>query len=98
MILNAKISSTMLGPEDHGIPSFSVTCDQGGTVQGFGGYDLRHPAHQTLIFELLSAVGVRTWEDLPGTFVRIDRKDGRIKRIGHIVEDTWLDMDKRISD
>ena len=96
--INAKITGTTLGKEDHGIPSFMIHLDFGGSGQGFGGYDLRHSGHQTLIFEIMDAVGVSKWEDLPGSYCRVIRRDGLIKAIGHIVEDTWVDMDEREKD
>ncbi len=94
-MINAKIVSTMLGLEDHGIPSFMILLEWGGAGQGFGGYDLRHPPYQLLIFDIMKALNVDKWEDLPGLFVRIVHRNGLIKKIGHIVDDTWVDMDDR---
>lgn len=101
-VTNAKISSTMLGIEDHGIMTFSMMMDMGGTGQGFGGYSLDgragevgHSKSIQCIRKILETVGVMKWEDLNGKLVRI-RKDsewnGPIKAIGHIIDDKWFDL------
>src|SRR5213594_3604403 len=75
-----RIERTMLGTEDHGIFTFMIQLDFGGTGQGFGGYALDQPKgraqnykgrHGTAfgmeaIIKLLDAVGVESWEDLKG--------------------------------
>ena len=83
----AKITSTMLGNEDHGI----MTCylyldleDSGGI--GYGGYGMdkpvKYPDGQFIRREgaafgmecirlILETLGVGRWEDLPGTFCRL---------------------------
>jgi len=43
IIENAKIESTILGYEDHGILTCYLMLDYGGTQQGFGGYGLDGP-------------------------------------------------------
>lgn len=43
VIVNARITGTMLGVEDHGILSSMVSLDYGGTCQGFGGYAFDEP-------------------------------------------------------
>ena len=40
MIENAKITSTMLGVEDHGVMTFYITCEWSGAGCSFGGYGL----------------------------------------------------------
>jgi hypothetical protein len=71
------IASTELGFE-HGVLTFMLTFDFGGTGQGFGGYclddrtwhkDENHIPGVTgagAIAEILKAVGVQKWEDLKG--------------------------------
>jgi hypothetical protein len=99
---NGKIHSTMLGIEDHGIMTFFVNIDFGGSGQGFGGYALDGKAGQVghsksiqAIRKILQTVDVTQWEDLKGKYVRV-RKDkeygGTIKAIGHIIEDKWFDI------
>jgi hypothetical protein len=43
----------------------------------------------------MEVVGVRKWSDLNGKLIRIDDKDtgGRVRKIGNILTDTWLDLD-----
>lgn len=108
-IANAKIVSTMLGPEDHGIMSFFVFVEWPGSGCGLGGYGLDMHDRVTkqrigsghayqAIREILSTVGVATWEKLPGTMVRIeDNGPGRpLTKIGHIMEDRWFDIDEHM--
>lgn len=101
-ITNAKISSTMLGIEDHGIMTFSLGMTMDGCGQGFGGYALDgkagkvgHSKSIQAIRKILETVDVMKWEDLEGKLVRI-RKDsefsGPIRAIGHIIEDRWFDI------
>ncbi|KKL69476.1 hypothetical protein LCGC14_2114580 [marine sediment metagenome] len=72
-----KIESTMLGFEDHGIPTFYLQFDFGGERQGFGGYawgednkELKQiegtAAGADLILSILKACGVDTWEEIAG--------------------------------
>lgn len=83
---NARIVSTMLGVEDHGIFTLMVHLDYGGAGQGFGGYALDGPrkdsqgefvgrfgsaAGMQCIMDLLNALGVDRWEKLPGTVCRV---------------------------
>ena len=74
----AKIESTMLGIEDHGIFTAYVFMNYGGSSQGFGGYVLdklvdretyrREPMPSALGFVtgVLQAAGVDSWERLKG--------------------------------
>lgn len=93
---NARIKSTMLGYEDHGILTCFLMLEQKGSVQGFGGYSLGHIKMKgtmgTFWLErILKTVGVQKWEDLPGMHVRVDGEDfGIISGIGHITEDDWF--------
>lgn len=100
-IKNAIIKSTHLGKEDHGIMSAMVTLDYGGAQQGFGGYCLDTYDEKKkkrvgteygmrFIMELMAAVGVEKWEDLPGTHVRVKAEYAHIHAIGHIIHDSWF--------
>lgn len=105
-IKNAKIRSTMLGREDHGIMTFMVFVEFEHVACGVGGYALdRYSAddHETRVFtargleaisEILDVVGVRKWEDLPGKYIRF--KDNgwgsTIDEIGNIMEDKWFNL------
>ena len=72
-----KIESVMLGIEDHGILTCSLTFNFGGSVQSFGGYSLHsfdeeekerveHAAGTDFILCILKACGVNNWEDIKG--------------------------------
>lgn len=96
---NALISGTHLGFEDHGILTFSLSLDFGGTGQGFGGLGLSHEDKNgntvietkvgEIIFAILKTVGAETWEQLKFKYVRagIDRESGLIRAIMHITDD-----------
>ncbi len=84
------IEHTMLGIEDHGILSFMLTIDFGGTGQGFGGYALDKPLKENgehkgrhgtefgteVILRILKSVGVETWEALKGKEIWARRDSG----------------------
>lgn len=105
-IVNARIESTMLGIEDHGIMTFMITLDYGGSAQGYGGYafdsydrDNKKRVGSAFgidaIRSLLEAVGVTRWEDLKGKYVRVERESGwsgKIFAVGHIVESKWCNL------
>jgi len=102
-IINAQIESTMLGYEDHGILTISLTLDFGeGSVQGFGGYSLGSrnnsdgKALHRHLTEILKVVGVDTWEELQGQYIRVKKEgiDSRITAIGNLLEDKWFDPKK----
>lgn len=106
-IKNAKITSTTLGHEDHGIFTCMIYLDYGDSSgQGFGGYALDIPKKDTkgkflsrvgtsygmqFIIELLKVVGVDKWEDLPGEYIRVEAEHTEIHRIGNLLRDEWFD-------
>ena len=86
-VTNAKIASTMLGTEDHGILTAMVMCEGDGWGCGFGGYDFDAPTHDEdgkfagrrgtafgmeWIRLLLDTLMLERWEQLPGTLVRVE--------------------------
>lgn len=87
-IINARIVSTFLGLEDHGIPTCSVGMDYGSAGQSFGGYDLRHYG-SGMLTGILEAVGAPSWEELVGMNCRVYASHDKVHAIGHIVEDRW---------
>lgn len=106
-IKNAKISSTMLGREDHGIMTFMVYIDAYDLTCGVGGYclDEFNFATQTRVFraesmevisKILEVVGVDKWEDLPGKYIRIEYNGlgTTVTKIGNIIEEKWLDLEE----
>src|SRR5262249_57170702 len=71
----AKIKSTFLGYEDHGILTAFVQLEYGGSGQGAGGYAFDEWDGEKRIFGsegmefvagVLRACGVDSWEKLPG--------------------------------
>lgn len=106
-IKNAKIRSTMLGREDHGIMTFMIFIDADGFGCGVGGYwlDEFNSATQTRVFraesmeaisKVLEVVGVDKWEDLPGKYIRFEDNDrgSTVTKIGNIIEDKWFDLEE----
>lgn len=87
------IKSVMLGIEDHGLFTFQLDINFGGTGQGFGTYclDTYDPIKKervgtafgcTAILQLLRAVGVQEWKDLVGKAVWCYRNEkGAIEQI-----------------
>ncbi len=111
-IKNAKIESTMLGIEDHGIMSFMLSLHYGNSGQGAGGFCLDTPIEQdgkfvqrigtaegmSLIMEILKIVGVEKWEDLPGKHIRVKAEQHKVFVIGNFLKDEWLDFQQYFID
>lgn len=104
-IKNAKITDTMLGREDHGILTFMIYFEGDGFGVGVGGYALDSynkelnrrvttPKSMDAISEILNVVGVETWEQLKGKYIRfVDNGWGsKVTIIGNILEDKWFDF------
>lgn len=102
-IRNAKIASTTLGVEDHGIFTCYLFCEWSGCGCGFGGYALDQYDHTSkervitahaaqVIPEIMKVVGVSKWEDIPGKYIRIVETGlgGGIIKIGNLLEDKWF--------
>jgi hypothetical protein len=81
----AKITSTALGYEDHGIFTCVLHVDYGGTSQGVGGYALdRYDEDKRVrvgsvygmefIARILRAAGVERWEQLKGRTIFVVRE------------------------
>ena len=104
-IRNAKITSTKLGREDHGIMTFMIFIECCGGGCGVGGYALDaydketktrvySPKSMEIVSKILNVVGVESWEDLPGKYIRF--KDNgwgcTVDEIGNVIEDKWLNL------
>ena len=105
-IKNAQITKTMLGREDHGILTFMIFVKFDKAVScGIGGYALDEYDSETKtrvfraesmesISKILETVGVDTWEQLTGKYIRI--KDNgwgsMIDEIGNLMEDKWFNL------
>lgn len=101
---NARILSTMLGTEDHGILTCWLHLEYDGSGQGFGGYALDAPNGKRntdfkrigcawgmqLIKAILETVGVEKWEDLPGKYIRVMAEHSKVHGIGHIIKENWF--------
>lgn len=106
---NAKITSTMLGFEDHGIMTLFLNLKYGqSSAQGAGGYCLDAPLKvkgvfkrrigtalgMDLIMSILKVVEVNTWEDLPGKTIRVKATHNKVHAIGNLLSDDWIDFDE----
>ena len=71
-MINGRIISTMLGTEDHSIPTAFVEIGfENGSVQGFGGYDLREKNSMlNFVIGVQDAVGASDWSQLKNMYVR----------------------------
>lgn len=105
--LNAQIKSTKLGFIANGICSFDLILDiQGGGGVCVGGWALDGPDNKrekrigsaygmSVIMRILEVVGVDTWEELKGKYIRI--KDvhlgDSVTSIGNLMKEEWIDFD-----
>lgn len=89
-IKNAVIEKTMLGYEDHGIFTYMITLNYGGSGQGFGGICLGGEYTDKSIQGLLKALKLEKWESLVGTHVRVKASNCKVFEIGHFMEDSWF--------
>jgi len=90
-IENAKIESTHLGFEGHGILTLGITVLRGCIVQSIGGYNYDGQGRANLaqhVREILTVLGVEKWGDVRG-YCRVESQNGRLVALGHIVEDRW---------
>lgn len=106
--VNAKITSTALGPESHGIFSAYLHLDYGGAGQAFGGYALDSwdeakkerigtAYGAEFVRRVLATVGVEKWESLTGKHIRVKRTFEKVHAIGHIIEDRWFEPEKDLA-
>lgn len=106
MIENMKITGTMLGYEDHSVLTCWLYLEGDGCGVGFGGYaldayDKAKGKRVALgvgfdaIAEILHTLDLRSWEELPGTFIRAntDGPGGRCSKIGHLMKDRWFSFE-----
>ena len=99
---NAQIKSTFLGYGDHGCLTIYLHLEQGCSRQSFGGYALDGYNNYTnkreermkcglWIQRILEVVGVKTWDELVGKYVRvIEDNDMHISAIWNIIKDDWF--------
>ena len=105
MILNAKITSADIFIEDHGILTFAIGIEtSAGWSTNIGCFYLdwtkdeeRVPAPYTskVIRAILETVGVRSWSDLVGKYIRVDDNDlhnSSITKIANLMKDNWINL------
>lgn len=101
---NYEIVSTHLGYEDHGIFTIYLTLKGGGFGVSVGGYALDEPIDgkrviarkgAELIPKILDVVGVETWEQLKGQYIRVEDNGigTKVSKIGHLMDNKWLDFE-----
>lgn len=105
--LNAQIKSTKLGFIANGICSFDLILDiQGGGGVCVGGWALDTEDNKrekrigsaygmSVIMRILEVVGVDTWEELKGKYIRIKdiHLDDRVTSIGNLMKEEWINFD-----
>lgn len=107
-IKNARIDKVKLFIEDHDILTFMISLDLGDVGCGVGGYALDQafeddngwivrkssPAGLDCMRRIMEVVGVNSWEDLEGKYVRYEYTEWgcSINKIGNIIKDDWIDI------
>ena len=103
--LNAQIKKTKLG-FINGIVDFVLVLEiQGGGGITLGGYALDYYNKEkgkrigsaygmNLIMRILEVVGVDTWEELKGKYIRINRihLGDKATAIGNLMKEEWIDF------
>lgn len=106
MILNAKITSADIFIEDHDVLTFAIGIEtSAGWSTNIGCFYLdwkddtlkRVPAVYTavVIRSLLETVGVKSWSELVGKYIRIDDNDKRsspVTKIANLMKDNWINI------
>ena len=88
-IENAKITTTLIGLEDHGIFSIAINFEGEGWGQGTGCYYASGDVERW-IKGVIDVLGVQSWESLPNKLVRVKRQDGLLIAVGDIFKDKWF--------
>ena len=110
-IKNYRITSTILGYAADGIFTFCLHLKGADGIHvSVGGYALDSPDNLgigllakrsltfkgiTLISKILDTVGVATWEDLHGEYIRVEDNGlgSYTTKFGNLIEDKWIDLD-----
>lgn len=107
-IRNAKITDTSITMGDHGCLTFRIMLESGAIGVSYGGYCIGHGflgsdtfsadngSGLVAMMRIMDVVGVESWEDLKGKYVRFvdDDWNSPISKIGNIIEDKWFDIDE----
>lgn len=105
---NARIKEARFCLNDHGWLSFEIILD--GFAESFGNRALsyRDPvtdriegnrAAVPLIHRLFEITDAEEWSDIEGKYVRvvIDPTTHRMKKVGHIVDNVWMDIQELVN-
>lgn len=106
MILNAQITHADIFIEDHDILTFTLTIRSSAGwsthIGSFyldwtnkGGERVPAPYTSTIVRSILETVGVRSWNDLVGKYIRIDdnnKYNSTVTKIANLMEDNWIDL------
>lgn len=104
--INAKITSASITMADHGILTFCIRVQTAVYNFGIGGFQngtgelgakkwSGNGSAIVAMMKIMDVVGVTSWEDLVGKYIRIGCDDnGRWcgHKIGNIIEDKWFDI------
>lgn len=104
-IENAKITNVSLTMADHGMLTFYITLEGNGWGTNYGGYGIGRgylgaeefsssDKGLEAMMRIMDVVGVDTWEDLKGKFVRVKMSSlGQpITTIGNLIKNKWFDI------
>ena len=106
-IINAQITSTRFGFEEHNCLTFDIKFNNANGWLTIGGYCIGHGSIYVdkessitgskkgteSMARIMWTVGADTWENLKGTYCRIKfDESGKVTSIGHIVEDKWFNL------
>ena len=104
-IENAKITNISLTMADHGMLTFYITLEGNGWWTNYGGYGIGggylgakefsgSSRGLEAMMRIMDVVGVDTWEDLEGKFVRVEKSSlGQpITTIGNLIKNNWFDI------
>lgn len=104
-IRNAIITDAFLGREDHGIFTFYIGVEFSGAWCRVGGYALDAPSDVKgkrkylpggleAISIILDVIGVNSWEDLKGKYIRVKYNglSQPIHEIGNLMADKWFNI------
>lgn len=105
-VKNAKITHVSITMADHGCLTFWLTLEGSGWGCGFGGYCIgkghrgakefsaKNGWGLEAMMRIMDTVGVETWEDLKGKYVRaeVESWGGTITKIGNIMDNKWFDI------
>ena len=106
--LNAQINTSRLGFISNGIFSFclTLTIQDGGGAVNIGGYVMDSydkgkekrigtAYGMDLVMRILEVVGVKTWEELEGKYIRINNVllGDSATKIGNLMKEDWVDFE-----